>query len=227
MNITYYGHSCFELTVNNKRLLFDPFITPNPAAANISLADLKPDYILVSHAHYDHVADLVAVAKSSNAQVICSYEIMSWLVNQGVSNCFAMNIGGNFQFDFGTVRMVAANHSSSFPDGSYGGIAAGFLLTSNEGNVYYSGDTALTHDMQLIPHYAPELALALLPIGNCFTMDVKDAAIAARWVNAKKVIGLHFDTFPPIKINHEEALNIFKEAGKHLVLLGIGEAYSL
>jgi L-ascorbate metabolism protein UlaG (beta-lactamase superfamily) len=226
MKVTYYGHSCFQLEVNSKKLLFDPFITPNPLAAGIAIEDIQVDYIFLTHGHIDHVADAVAIAKQSGALVVSNFEIIKWLEKQGVENTQAMNIGGEIKFDFGTIRMTYAVHSSSLPDGSYGGTAAGFLLSSSAGNVYYSGDTALTHDMQLLPHYAAKVDIALLPIGDCYTMGASDAVIAARWVHAVKVIGLHYDTFPAIKINHEEVLAIFQAADVHLLLLAPGETYA-
>lgn len=151
MKITYYGQACLEIETNGTKLLFDPFITYNPLAKDIDVNSFKPDYILVSHGHGDHVADLVTIAKSSGAKVICIAEIADWLGKQGIENVHGMNIGGGFNFDFGRVKMVNAIHSSTLPDGSPGGNPAGFVLYTNEGkNIYFAGDTALTYDMKLL-----------------------------------------------------------------------------
>jgi len=139
-----------------------------------------------------------------------------------VEEVLALNHGGSHTFDFGRVKLVNAVHSSRLPDGTYGGNPGGFVVESDEGNFYYSGDTALTLDMKLIGESTP-LAFAALCIGGCFTMDVRDAAKAAKFVNCNQILGLHYDTFPPIKIDHDEARKVFQAAGKNLHLLKIGE----
>ena len=153
MNITYYGHSCFAVEIKGKTLLFDPFITPNELAREIDVDSIKPDFILVSHGHSDHITDAVRIAKNSGATVVSNYEISQWLNNQGVSNVHPMNIGGHWFFEFGKIKCVVAVHSSSLPDGTYGGNPMGFLIETDEGNFYYAGDTALTYDMKLIGDY--------------------------------------------------------------------------
>jgi len=150
MKVTYFGHSCFMVEVKGKKLLFDPFISPNPLASHIKIEEILPDYILVSHGHEDHLADLVRISKQSNAMVIGVWELYVWASKQGLTNLHPMNTGGRKTFDFGTVQLVKAVHSSSFPDGSYAANPVGFVIESEEGNFYYSGDTALTFDMQLI-----------------------------------------------------------------------------
>lgn len=222
MNITYYGHSCFGVEVNDKHLLFDPFISPNELAKNINVNNVKADYILISHGHEDHIADAVAIAKRTNAKVICNWEIYVWLNKQGVENIHPMNIGGKIKLDFGNVKCVNAVHSSSLPDGSNGGNPMGFVVESNEGNFYYAGDTALTYDMKLIGDYR-KINFAFLPIGDNFTMGVDNAIIACDFINCKDIIGMHYDTFGFIKINQEEALQKFNHTGKKLTLLKIGE----
>lgn len=228
MKFTYYGHSAFSVELNGKQLLFDPFISQNELAKNVDINTISPDYILVSHGHFDHMADLVSIAKRTNATVIASWEIYAWLEKQGLKNLHPMNTGGKWTFDFGSVKCVVAQHSSSLPDGTYGGNPMGFVVDGGNGNTfYYSGDTALTLDMQLIPRTSAPLKVALLPIGDNFTMGIEDAVIAAEFVQTTKVIGLHFDTFGFIKINHEQAVAAFKSQKVTLVLPEIGKSLEL
>jgi len=222
MNITYYGHSCFGVEVNSKHILFDPFITDNELAVNIDVNTVKADYILVSHGHNDHVADLVSIAKRTNAKVVCNWEIHVWLNNQGVTNTHPMNTGGKWKFDFGDVKCVVAVHSSSLPDGTYGGNPMGFIIESSKGNFYYAGDTALTNDMKLIGDYR-RVDFAFLPIGDNFTMGVDNAIIASEFIKCNKIIGMHYDTFGYITINKEQAVKKFNNAGNELLLFNVGE----
>ena len=224
MKTTYYGQSTIIIETEGKKLLFDPFITPNPAAKDIDIHSLKPDYILVSHGHGDHVADLVAIQKSSGAKVICIAEIAGWLGKQGIE-AHGMNIGGGFNFDFGRVKMVNAVHSSTMPDGAAGGNPAGFVIYAEGKKIYYAGDTALTYDMKLLED--ENLDWAFLPIGDNYTMGVDDAIKAAGFINCKNVIGVHYDTFPVIVIDKEEAREKFIKAGINIKLPAIGEEISL
>ncbi|MBK6836732.1 MAG: metal-dependent hydrolase [Bacteroidetes bacterium] len=221
MNITYYGHSCFGIEINGKHLLFDPFITPNEMAKQIDATTVKADYILISHGHEDHIADAVSIAKRTGAKVICNWEISVWLGKQGVENIHPMNTGGKTTFDFGNVKCVMAVHSSSLPDGSNGGNPMGFVVESPEGNFYYAGDIALTYDMKLIGEYR-SIDFAFLPIGDNFTMGVDNAIIASEFINCKKIIGMHYDTFGYIKIDKEAAVTKFNHSGKQLTLMYIG-----
>jgi L-ascorbate metabolism protein UlaG (beta-lactamase superfamily) len=226
MQFTYYGHSCFAVEVAGKKLLFDPFITGNELAKKIDVNAIEADYILVSHGHGDHVGDLVSIAKRTGATIIGMYEVVAWAQGQGAPHIHGMNLGPH-QFEFGEVRLVPAAHSSSMPDGSYGGVAAGIIVKSKEeGSFYFAGDTCLTMDMQLIPRYG-KLDFAILPVGGNFTMNAEDAAIAAEFVQVNKVVGCHFDTFPPIKIDHLKAKEAFKAAGKELLLLNAGQTIEL
>ena len=221
MKFTYYGHATFGVEAGGKKLLFDPFITPNGLAKDIDINTVEADYILLSHGHGDHVADVVAIAQRTGATVIGMVEVTHWVKKQGVEKVHGMNYGP-FNFDFGRVNMVPAWHSSSMPDGSYGGNPAGFVIQAEEGNFYYAGDTCLMLDMQLIPHYA-KLDFAVMPIGGNYTMDARDAEKAATFVQCNKVIGVHYDSFPPIMIDKNEAVQTFKAGGKELLLPGIGE----
>lgn len=222
MNITYYGHSCFGIELNGKNLLFDPFISPNELAKNIDATTVKADYILISHGHEDHIADAVSIAQRTGAKVICNWEIHVWLNNKGITNTHPMNIGGKWKFDFGNVKCVAAAHSSSLPDGTYGGNPMGFIVETAEANFYYAGDTALTYDMKLIGDYR-KIHFAFLPIGDNFTMGIDNAIIAADFIKCRKIIGMHYDTFGYIKIDKEVASKKFENAGNNLVLFNIGE----
>jgi len=226
MKFTFYGHACFAIEVAGKKLLFDPFITGNPLAKDkIDIKTIEADYILVSHGHGDHTGDLVEIAKNTQATVICCYEIYLWLQKQGIEKAHPMNFGA-FNFEFGEVRFTPATHSSVLPDGTYAGNPGGFLIRSKDGNFYYSGDTCLTMDMQLIPRYS-ELDFAILPVGGNFTMNVSDALMAADMVKANKIIGVHFDTFGYIVIDHENAKQAFKATGKELILPEIGESFEV
>jgi L-ascorbate metabolism protein UlaG (beta-lactamase superfamily) len=226
MKVTYLGQSTIELEAAGKKLLFDPFITYNDLAKGVvDVAILKPDYILVSHGHGDHVADLVQVQKQSGAKVICIAEIAGWLGKQDIDNVHGMNIGGGFNFDFGRVKMVNAVHSSALPDGSNGGNPAGFLISSEGKKIYFAGDTALTYDMKLLED--ENLDWAFLPIGDNYTMGADDAIKAAAFINCKNIIGIHYDSFPVIKIDKEEVKEKFIKAGLNLKLPAIGESLDL
>lgn len=222
MQITYYGHSCFLIETEGTKILFDPFITPNELASNIDIDSIKADYILLSHGHKDHMADVEAIYKNTKATLVSNFELISWFGNKGVENSHPMNHGGKKEFDFGTVKMVNAIHSSSLPDGSYAGNPAGFVVQTAEKTFYYAGDTALTLDMKLI---GEEFAIdfAFLPIGDNFTMDIKDALKAADFVKTDTIIGMHYDTFPYIRLDHEGVKNVAANAEKDLKLMEIGE----
>ena len=202
-------------------MLFDPFITPNPLAQKIDAGKIAADFILVSHGHGDHVADLVEIAKRTGATVIAPFEVGDWFEKKGVKNVQAMNHGGGTKTSFGRVKLTAAVHSSSMPDGSYGGNPCGFVIESSDGNFYYSGDTALTLDMKLIGEQN-KLRFAVLPIGDYYTMGIEDAACAANLVGVTKIVGVHYDTFPPIKIDRVVARKA-EAAGIELLLPAIGE----
>lgn len=225
MEVTYYGHSCFGVKIGDKHLLFDPFISYNEKAKHIDIAKIQADYILVSHGHQDHIADVEAIALRTGAKLISSFEVVTWFAKKGISNNHPMNHGGKWKFDFGTVHCVNAIHSSGMPDGSYGGNPMGFVIETAEGTFYFSGDTALTMDMKLIADKY-KLSFAMLCMGDNFTMGVEDAVRAAEFVNCSEIIGMHYDTFGYIVINHEEAKGLFEKKSKKLHLMEIGGKWS-
>jgi len=222
MKVTYYGHSCFAVQIKNRTLLFDPFITPNELAKSVDVNKVPADYILITHAHDDHMADALSIAKRTGALIIANFEVAEWLAKQGAAKTHSVNPGGNMKLDVCRVKFVNAIHSSSFPDGSYGGTPGGFVIESDEGNFYYSGDTALTMDMKLIGE-STKLKWAALCVGDNFTMGAEDAVKACDFIHCNEVLGVHFDTFPPIKIDHQAAIGIFAAKGKKLHLLKAGD----
>jgi len=224
MKITYYGHACLGITTQNINIVVDPFISGNSLASHINIDEIPADFILLTHAHQDHILDVERIAKRTNALIISTYEVAVYFEQKGY-NVHPMNHGGSWQFDFGKLKVVNAVHSSSFPDGSYGGNPAGFVLEADK-NIYISGDTALTMEMKLIP-MRTKLDLAILCMGSNFTMDVDDAVIASDFVDCNQVMGYHYDTFGYIKINHEEAIQKFTNANKKLHLLEIGNSIDL
>ncbi len=225
MELTFYGHACFSVKTQDKTILFDPFISPNPKAAHIDVTILAADYILLSHGHEDHVADAENIAKRTGAKLVSNFEIVSWYEKKGIENVHPMNHGGKWKFDFGTVKYTNAIHSSMLPDGSYGGNPGGFIVNASK-SFYFAGDTALTMDMKLIGN-SEKLDFAVLPIGDNFTMGIEDAITAAEFINCNKIIGVHYDTFGYIEINKNEAIDKFKSRGKELILLEIGETIKL
>ena len=201
MKITFYGHACIGIEVAGKHILVDPFITGNPKASHININELKADYILITHAHFDHIQDVEAIAKRTDAVIVSNWEIANYYGAKELK-FHPMNHGGSWTFDFGKVKYVAAVHSSAFPDGTYGGNPGGFVIEGEHKNIYISGDTALT-------------------------MDIEDAIIASDFVECDKVLGCHFDTFGFIEINQEQAIKKFFDKGKDLMLLSIGESIEL
>lgn len=206
--------------------MFDPFISPNELASKIDVDAIKADFILLSHGHQDHVQDAEQIARNNNATIVAIHEIASWYSEKGIEKTHPMNIGGKVTLPFGTVKMVTAVHSSTLPDGSNGGVAAGYVVETENKTFYFAGDTALTYDMKLIPEQY-DLDFALLPIGDNFTMDIHDAVRAADFVEVDKVIGMHYDTFPYIEIDHEEVRDVAKLADKELILMEIGQTINL
>ncbi len=222
MKVSYYGHSCFGVEINGRHLLFDPFISENPLASDIDVDRIPADYILVSHGHYDHIADVKRIAKRTGATVISNFEITTWLEKEGVEKVHPMNIGGQWAFDFGKVKYVNAVHSSALPDGSNGGNPGGFVIDTPQCAFYHAGDTALSMDMQLIGRQC-DLCLAFLPIGDNFTMGIDDAVQASSFLKCNHVIPMHYDTFELIRVDHDEAVRKFRNAEVELKFMEIGE----
>ncbi|WP_046744834.1 metal-dependent hydrolase [Kordia zhangzhouensis] len=226
MKITYLGHASLHIEFEETNIIVDPFISGNSLASAINISDLKADYILVTHAHQDHILDVEQIAKSNNATVVANYEVANHFGEKGI-DVFAMNHGGTYKTETFSAKYVNAIHTSSFPDGSYGGQPGGFVVTSKSGkSIYIAGDTALTFDMKLIP-LQTTLDLAIFPIGDTFTMGVDDAIIASDFVECDTILGYHYDSFPPIQIDKEEAKQKFANRHKELLLLEIGKSIEL
>ncbi|HHY56826.1 MAG TPA: metal-dependent hydrolase [Chloroflexi bacterium] len=225
LTITWYGHSSFGIDADGVKLVVDPFLKPNNPVALVGADQVAADFILLTHGHGDHVADAVPLAKRTGAQVICNFEIANWLGAHGVANTAGMNTGGAGVFPFGRVKLTIAHHSSSLPDGAYAGNPYGFLINFNDGHdLYIAGDTALTYDMKLIGDVGG-VDVAILPIGDFFTMGPSDAVIAAQWVKAKHVIPCHYNTFPPIAVDAAAfARSLAREAGIDCTILAVGES---
>lgn len=197
--MTWLGHGSWSLNIGESRVLIDPFITENPAA-RCKAEGLAADYILVSHGHFDHVADVAPIANRTGATVVASYEIAQWFqTKHQVENTLGMNLGGGVSLPFGRVTMTNAVHSSQLPDGSYGGNPAGFVIEAEQRRVYFACDTALFGDMTIIG--AAGLDVAVLPIGDLFTMGPAESVSAAKLLGAKKVVPAHYNTWPPIEQN--------------------------
>lgn len=228
LTFTYYGHSTVAIDADGTKIVIDPFLAPNNPLATASADDLEADFILISHGHGDHIADAAALAKRTGALVITSFEIVNWLAAQGVENGHGMNMGGAYSFPFGRVKCTIAHHSSALPDGSNGGNPMGFVIQFNDGSdVYFAGDTALTYDMRLIGE-AGGVDLALLPIGDNFTMGPEDAVRAAEFVQAKRVIPIHYNTFPPIKQDAQAfAKKLLNDTGIDCTVLEPGGQFTL
>ena len=222
MKLTFYGHACFGLEIDGIFLLTDPFIRPNSLAQHIDIDTIKADYILLSHGHEDHVADALYLAEKNDAVIVSNFEIVNWFSAQGHAKGHPMNIGGKKDFASFSVKSVNAIHSSVLPDGTYGGNPGGFLIKAGGKCIYFAGDTALTSDMKLLGELE-KIDLAILPIGDNFTMGIEDACHAAQFINCNKIIGMHFNTFPYIKIDSKQAVNYFKERKRELNLIEIGE----
>lgn len=202
LQLTWHGHATWLLESDGHRILVDPFLDENPSAT-VAAKELDADFVLLTHGHFDHVADAAEIANRCKAKLVANYEIATWFAaNHGVDDPLGMNLGGTAELPFGRVTMTIAWHSSQLPDGSYGGNPGGFIVETGGKKVYFAGDTALFSDMQLIGEAG--IDTAVLPIGDLFTMGVQDSVRAAQWLKAKWVVPAHFNTWPPIEQNVEE-----------------------
>jgi L-ascorbate metabolism protein UlaG (beta-lactamase superfamily) len=223
--LTYHGHACFSIRVNDTHLLIDPFLTGNELA-DVAANQVQADYILVSHGHGDHMGDTVAIAKRTGAMTISNFEIHNWLLEQGVKKAHPLHIGGGRDFPFGRVKLTIAHHGSGLPDGSYGGNPAGLLLTLEGKKIYHAGDTGLFYDLKLIGEEG--LDVAMLPIGDNYTMGPDDALRAVKLLEPKVVIPIHYNTWDIIQQDpYAFASQVEQETSAKCVVLKPGESYSL
>jgi L-ascorbate metabolism protein UlaG (beta-lactamase superfamily) len=224
--VTWLGHSALSVQTDGHVVLIDPFFTGNPAAA-ASADEVKADFILVSHGHGDHVGDAVAIAQRTGATVVANYEIAGWLEKQGLSKVHGMQHGGGFTFPFGRVKMTLAFHGSMLPDGSYGGNPCGFLITTKGGRkIYDAADTGLFGDMKLIGKEG--IDLAIVPIGDNYTMGPDDAVKAVKMLKPKKVLPIHYDTWPLLAQDAKAwARRVDKKTDAEAVVLKPGESLTV
>jgi L-ascorbate metabolism protein UlaG (beta-lactamase superfamily) len=225
MTYTYLGHSSFLFDLDGVKIIFDPFISKNELAKGIDVNALRCDYVFLSHGHFDHVDDAETIARNSDAVVVGSYELAMYYAAKNLKH-HPMNVGGAWNFGPFAAKCVTAVHSSVLPDGTYAGSPMGFIITAGNKKFYYSGDTALTLDMQLIGSYhQPDRAF--ISMGDNFTMGADDAIIATDFVKCNQITAMHFDTFPYIRINHAKYIEQFAAKGKTLVVPEIGKTYEL
>ncbi|MBT2638491.1 MULTISPECIES: metal-dependent hydrolase [unclassified Bacillus (in: firmicutes)] len=226
MKVSYHGHSVVKIETNGKTILIDPFITGNDLT-DLKVEDVKPDVIILTHAHGDHLGDTVELAKKHDALVIANFEVATYLSWKGL-NTHGMSIGGAYEFDFGKVKMTPAFHGTGMVTENneiiYGGMPAGILFMAEGKTVFHAGDTGLFSDMKLIGERHP-IDLAFLPIGDNFTMGPEDAALAAEFLDAKEVVPIHFNTFPPIKQDPHAFVKMLKK--NKGTVLEAGEAIEL
>ncbi|PLX15822.1 MAG: metal-dependent hydrolase [Candidatus Muiribacterium halophilum] len=223
MKITWFGHSNFQIE-SNKKILIDPFFKGNPAIKDQSIVDeIEVDFVIITHAHADHLGDTIEICKRTGAIAIANFEIVNHLTEKGVK-AHPLHIGGKKKFDWGFIKLVPAVHGSSFQDGSYGGYPAGVVINIEGKNIYHCGDTGLSYEFMMIGE-TMDIDLVMLPVGDNFTMDVHDAAIAAKWVKTKKVIPMHYNTFDLIKVEKDEIIESFKDFD--LILMDPGETVNM
>ena len=226
LTITWLGHNCWSLETGQHTLLIDPYLDDSPVAP-VKSAAVSADFILVSHGHFDHVGDTVQIAQRTGATVLAGYEVSEWLKKQGVAEdkLVAMNPGGATQQPFGRAKFTIAHHSSSLPDGSYGGVPGGWLLEIDGQRLYFACDTALFSDMKLIGHGG--LDLAVLPIGDLYTMGPDDSVEAIKLLAPKRVAPCHYNTWPPIAQNaHDWAKRVRDHTAAEPVVLDPGGKFS-
>lgn len=222
MKIKFLGQNCFLFTYNGKNILSDPFYNFQKNRSGFDISSQKIDYVLITHAHGDHTADVKEVLQHHpDASVIGQPEICGYF---GHPNSIDINFGGSAKIDDLKISMVPASHTSSFPDGTYGGQPAGYMFRFQGKNLYFAGDTGVMADMAYFPHLFGPITAAILPVGSHYTMCARKASFAAsELLKTQRVIGCHFDTFPPIKIDHEEAQKLFAEKNIDFTLPELGE----
>lgn len=226
VKLTFYGHSCWLVESKQAKLLFDPYLSENPLTS-ISPDEIQADYILISHGHGDHVGDAVDIAKRTKAKIISNFEIVNWFNTKHGIDGHPLNIGGGFNFDFGRVQLTIAHHGSTMPDGSPGGNPVGFLLTIDGKKIYNAADTALTLDMKLLGD-RHKLDVAMLPIGDNFTMGPEDALYAVSLLNPTHVLPMHYDTFPYIQQDVKAwAKDVESDTDAKCIILNPGEMFEL
>ncbi len=227
MKLTYWGHAAAIVETQSHKIVFDPFLTGNPLAT-VKADEVECDYIILTHGHNDHFGDTIEIAKANDATVISNFEIASFCEKKGCK-AHPMHLGGAWNFDFGRVKLTIAHHGSSYQDGDemiYMGNPAGVLLTSGEKTLYHAGDTALFYDMKLIGEMN-EIDLALLPIGDNFTMGIDDAVKAVEFLKPKVTVPIHYDTFGFIEVDAEEFVQKVSASGGQAKILKPGEKYNL
>ncbi|HZN56371.1 MAG TPA: metal-dependent hydrolase [Candidatus Polarisedimenticolaceae bacterium] len=226
LTLTFHGHACWEIDDGTHRVLIDPFLTGNPLADATPESFTKLDAIIVTHGHGDHIGDAVAIAKSTKALVVSNFEIVSWFEKRGIPG-HPLHIGGGRQFPFGHVKLTIAHHGSTGPDGEALGNPAGVVLTMGEKKVYHAGDTGLFLDMRLIAEMNGPIDVALLPIGDNFTMGVADAARAAELVDAGVAIPMHYDTFGLIQADPMDFVRRVRAGGREAAIVKPGESHQV
>ena len=226
MKIKFLGQNCFLFTYNGKNILSDPFYNFQKEKSGFDINSQKIDYVLITHAHGDHIADVKELLETHpETTLIGQPEICGYFKHP---NSIDINFGGSAKFDDLKISMVPASHTSSFPDGTYGGEPCGYMFRFQGKNIYFAGDTGIMADMEIFPRLFGNIDLAILPVGSHYTMCARKASFAAaELLNTKKVIGCHFDTFPPIKINHEEAKELFAERNIDFALPQLGEEFEI
>ena len=225
INITWYGHACFLIEAGNSKLLIDPFITGNPLTP-VGADAIEADYILVSHGHGDHIGDTLDIAKRTGATVISNYEIQNWIVKQGLENVHPQHIGGGFNYPWGRVKLTIAQHGSALPDGTYGGNPCGFLFYIEGKKIYHACDTGLFFDMKLIGEEG--IDLAILPIGDNFTMGPDDALRAVKLIEPRHVVPIHYNTFDVIKQDpYAWADRVKEETSASVTVMKPGDVFKL
>ncbi len=225
IQITWFGHATWQIQAPPHWIIVDPFFDENPVCEKAA-EKVECDYILLTHGHFDHVADAVSIAKRTGAEVLCNYEISNWLRKQGVASVMGMNLGGSFKTKFGSVKMTPALHSSMLPDGTDGGVAGGVVVECGRNRIYFAGDTALFSDMSLIAR--KPIDVAILPIGDLFTMGIEDSIEAIKLLKPEYVLPSHYGTWPPIQQDVKDWANRVKAQTSAVpIVLKSGESFTL